>query len=92
MSEDVNIAPQTDETCAPQAQAAWYYQRWGLVTLFALVGPIAIPWIIKSPVIKKWEKWTYTIAALIITAALCAALWICYILIRKMWLEMAGSL
>lgn len=45
----------------------WRHSRWGVLILLGIIGPLALPFLWKSPFFGKWVKWLLTIFTLVLT-------------------------
>ena len=46
---------------------SWYFKKWGLVLFLFLFGPLAFPFLCKSPVFSRRTKWILTVIFTVIT-------------------------
>ena len=46
----------------------WYFKPIPIIVAVFVVGPFAIPLIIKSPALKKWQKITIVVLIILLTA------------------------
>lgn len=51
----------------------WYYRRWFVYLLLAVVGPLALPLLWLSPSFSKKGKWVLTILLIVLTLYLMVA-------------------
>jgi uncharacterized membrane protein SirB2 len=71
----VNRAPEDSGAGGGRDQAPWYCQRrFVLLNLFFVLGPFAIPFLIRSREFSAKEKVFYSAVVLLLTAVLIAAL------------------
>lgn len=47
--------------------AAWYYKHWGVIVLLAALGPFALYFVWRSPVISRGAKAAYSAVGLAFT-------------------------
>ncbi len=40
---------------------SFYYKIWGMWLLYLFIGPFAIYFVVRSPVIGKWTKWIFSL-------------------------------
>ncbi len=45
----------------------WRHSRWGVLILLGIIGPLALPFLWKSPSFGKGVKWFLTISTLALT-------------------------
>jgi hypothetical protein len=53
--------------------AAWYYKHWGIVVMLLCMGPFALFFVARSPVISRNAKFAYTAVAAVFTLYLLRA-------------------
>ncbi|MCC6488888.1 MAG: zinc-ribbon domain-containing protein [Candidatus Hydrogenedentes bacterium] len=59
-----------------KSNAPWYYEPlWILVLSIAVIGPLALPLVWKSPKLTRSAKWGFTLFHVIYTAMLVYVLW-----------------
>ena len=85
------LIPTTDRYCkycgrGQGKNAAWYYHHWGIIalTLFAL-GPLALFFVLRSPILGKRSKWIYTIIIVLMTAYLAKVVYHFYLVVESMF-------
>lgn len=64
---------------------AWYYKHWGIILLILLTGPIAIFFVIFSPVISKAYKYLYAGVIIGLTVLLGMQAYILYTMLAKVY-------
>lgn len=55
--------------------STWYYKHWGIILLLAALGPFALYFVWRSPVISRGAKLAYAAAGIAITLYLAHALY-----------------
>ncbi len=61
----------------------WYYKHWGIILLIFLTGPIAIFFVIFSPIISRISKYIYTAVIIGLTILLGMQAYILYTMLAK---------
>lgn len=61
---------------------AWYYHWWGVVAIMMCIGPLALPYVIKSPVLNTKAKWLWSFIVTAFTVFIAAAI---YLAFKKMF-------
>lgn len=46
---------------------SFYYKIWGIIILFFFIGPFALYFVVRSPLLKKWTKWVISILMLAVS-------------------------
>lgn len=60
-----------------KAQVPWYYEPlWIVVLSIAILGPLTLPFIWKSPKLTRPAKWVFTFFHIIYAALLVYVLWL----------------
>lgn len=57
---------------------SFYYKIWGIWILFLFLGPFAIYFVVRSPLIGKWTKWIFSLLMLLLSV------WFIYSLVTAM--------
>ena len=48
----------------------WHYRLWGILFLTFCLGPLALPYVIRSPLLSKTAKWVLSVLIIIFTIVL----------------------
>lgn len=51
----------------------WYFSRAGVILLLLAIGPLALPFLWRSPCFKTPSKWVWTVLTMILTVVAVAA-------------------
>ncbi len=67
----------------------WYYHWWGILVIMVCIGPLALPYVYKSPLLSKAAKsfWTAVICAFTV-----AVVWLIYYGISKMFAALNAAM
>ena len=59
----------------PLKEKRWYLKWWSIFVLFVTIGPFGLPFLWKSKDFNLFWKWFWTIAILVLTAAITWTTW-----------------
>jgi hypothetical protein len=66
-----------------KSKTAWYYEPvWIFILGFAVIGPLALPLVIKSPKLSRGAKWGISLAIIVYTAL---GVYVAYAIIAWSW-------